>query len=499
VIVRLALRSLTTRPLRSAVLAAGFGLGIGVMVELLGVGQVVLEQAHAPALQGGGDVVIGGSFSPLGSARFVLSHVLGGSRLRERVAGAAPSRHATLFLITPRVTLPVSMRGGIPSLEKAIGDPEVADQTTWRDEPGDAAWRNPPPGDVLRAMDRFHPIPREHGVHTSPGAAGFDGNSWAEWLYFNGRTADGQLRFYLSFIAGGINVRGTRTVTVRLQLDRQGRSTNYAMVGDVDDRDLMARAPDLNVGDTHVRLEGTRYHITLALAPESVDAVGGGVERAPPSRRPQRAEQARARRPRLTGDLILDAVPGRSLPPAAIHGAQGWVSGYVVPVLAGTFHGTLRAGSETISVENAAGYHDHNWGFWDGVRWQWGQLATGDVSILFGRVFPPATVADPERIPGFLAVLGRDGPLAFSSDVSIREEDEGGSPRAIHIRATGEAVDLTLTFAATEQVRTSTFLQLGGIYTVSGRAGTRDPGFGIWDLGFATTRIPNPESLIPNP
>jgi len=51
-ILRLALRSLTTRPLRTAVLAIGFGLGIGVMVELLGVGEVILEQAHAPVLQG---------------------------------------------------------------------------------------------------------------------------------------------------------------------------------------------------------------------------------------------------------------------------------------------------------------------------------------------------------------------------------------------------------------------------------------------------------------
>ena len=59
-ILRLALRSLSTRPLRTAVLAIGFGLGIGVMVELLGVGEVILEQAHAPVLQGGGDLVATG-------------------------------------------------------------------------------------------------------------------------------------------------------------------------------------------------------------------------------------------------------------------------------------------------------------------------------------------------------------------------------------------------------------------------------------------------------
>ena len=49
-ILRLALRSLAVRPWRTAVLAAGFGLGIAVMVALLGGGEVIIEQAHSPAL-----------------------------------------------------------------------------------------------------------------------------------------------------------------------------------------------------------------------------------------------------------------------------------------------------------------------------------------------------------------------------------------------------------------------------------------------------------------
>ena len=43
---RVAWRSLMTRPVRAAVLAAGFGFGIAVMAALLGVGQVILEQAR---------------------------------------------------------------------------------------------------------------------------------------------------------------------------------------------------------------------------------------------------------------------------------------------------------------------------------------------------------------------------------------------------------------------------------------------------------------------
>ena len=50
-IVRLAIRSLAVRPIRTIVLACGFGLGIAVMAALLGVGDVILEQARAPELQ----------------------------------------------------------------------------------------------------------------------------------------------------------------------------------------------------------------------------------------------------------------------------------------------------------------------------------------------------------------------------------------------------------------------------------------------------------------
>src|SRR6185436_5829001 len=75
VILRLALRSLATRPIRTAVLACGFGFGIAVMAALLGVGDVILEQAHSPALEGGGDVVVRGRFGAVENARFLLASV----------------------------------------------------------------------------------------------------------------------------------------------------------------------------------------------------------------------------------------------------------------------------------------------------------------------------------------------------------------------------------------------------------------------------------------
>src|SRR5262249_4908234 len=124
-IARFAFRSLTTRPLRTGVLAAGFGLGIGVMAALLGVGQVILEQANSPALIGGGDLLITAPASPLENARYVIANTIGASALAPRVAAVSPWRRAPLYLIVkPGVTIPVSVRGGIPSLEKALGEPE---------------------------------------------------------------------------------------------------------------------------------------------------------------------------------------------------------------------------------------------------------------------------------------------------------------------------------------------------------------------------------------
>ena len=55
---RLAFRSLTAHPVRSGVPVVAFGAGVAVMAILLGVAQIVLQQAQSPDLVGGGDVVI---------------------------------------------------------------------------------------------------------------------------------------------------------------------------------------------------------------------------------------------------------------------------------------------------------------------------------------------------------------------------------------------------------------------------------------------------------
>ena len=446
---RLALRSLTAHPVRSAVLAAGFGAGVGVMAILLGVAEIVLDQSRAPALVGGGDVVI--RLGPQVPARLLLSGTLQSEALRSRVAVAAPGHTSALYLIHEGRTTRVAARGGIPSLERALGDQETSAVDAWRDLPADVEWTRHAPDRVLREVDRFHPVP------DAPAWA----SSWAEWLYFNGRAQDA--RFYLTFMVGPVQKDGLRTAGVRLQLDRNGQVENFSASGPISEADAL-KAPELTIAGNTVRLDGLKYVVSLDL----------------PGAKGQR----------VRGTLTIEASPGRMVPPIEIAGARGWRSGYVVPVMSGTLAGELEVNGATIPFDGGAGYHDHNWGFWKGVSWQWGQAQQGDLSLLYGRVFPPPDAADPDRIPGFVGVLGPDGPLGYATNVTITEtNDASGQPQTIAVTARSTALgssvlDVRVRFDVASVVTTRRtlgtdldFLQMRGTYTVSGKAGDRAVNF----------------------
>jgi hypothetical protein len=194
-----------------------------------------------------------------------------------------------------------------------------------------------------------------------------------------------------------------------------------------------------------------------------------------------------AHRPgRATGEITLTARRGHSLPPLSITGARGWVSGYVVPVMSGALDGAIRVGDETLPLAGGTGYHDHNWGFWEGVSWQWGQVQHEGLSILYGRVFPPADAADASRVPGFMMVLGPDGPLGQATRVTIDETIEPAvdRPSRIVVRGNSPSLELRLEVDVESAIRTPwrsgplaaeglDFLQMRGRYRVTGKAGDR--------------------------
>jgi hypothetical protein len=386
----------------------------------------------------------------------VLSSALGQPPLAGRVRATSPWSRETIYLIPSNTKsqtanpdaqpVTVRARGGIPSGERALGDPETADVAAWVNTPADRAWAVPDPADVLRAIDRFHPVP---DVPTRA-------DSWAEWLYFNGRSPTA--RFYLTFLIGPYRAPGRRIAGIRLQVDRGRGVESFGGTEQIGDS-VAAGAPELAIGGGRVRLEGMRYRITLDL------------------------RDARGRTAR--GDLFIEAAPGRLLPPFEIHGAAGWRTGYVVPVMSGGLGGSLEVDGERLDLSGGVGYHDHNWGFWQGVSWQWGQVQTRDMSFVYGRVFPPSDAADRARMPGFLAAIGPGGPIGYATNVTINEVGGDGPerPRQITVRATSASINLSMTFDVEDAETTrldrgplSTgldFLQLRGKYTVTGHIGER--------------------------
>ena len=440
---RLALRSLTAHPVRSAVLAAGFGVGVAVMAILLGVAAIVLQQAQSPALVGGGDVLI--RLSESVPARMMLAGTLQSRTLQPRLAVASPFQTGSLYLFHDGRATRVDARAGIPSLERSLGDPETSQVAGWRDTSADTTWASTSASAVLRQIDRFHPVPDVPRWQSS----------WAEWLYFNGRSQDA--RFYLTFMVGPPTAGGRRDAGVRLQIERNGQMENYRAAAQITEADAL-RAPDLTIGENRVRLNDLTYTIHLDLTSANGE--------------------------RVRGDLRLTASPGKLVPPIEISGTNGWRTGYVVPVMEGTLDGTLDIGGSAVSMRGGTGYHDHNWGFWEGVSWQWGQGQSGDLSLLYGRVFAPPEAADPGRIPGFVGILGPDGPLGYATDVRINEQnDRTGRPTRISITGRSASLDVTAHFDVAAAVTTRSqqgplanridFLQLRGNYTVNGTAGDR--------------------------
>jgi hypothetical protein len=157
--------------------------------------------------------------------------------------------------------------------------------------------------------------------------------------------------------------------------------------------------------------------------------------------------------------------------------------------MSGTLGGTLWVDGQATRFDGGEGYHDHNWGFWKNVSWQWGQVQHGDLSLVYGRVHPPADAADPDRIPGFLVALGPDGPVGYSTSVSIDETNDPstGRLRSVIVHGRSSSLDLTLNLAVEDTVVTRTggdmfgggldFLQLRARYRALGRAGGRSIDF----------------------
>jgi hypothetical protein len=406
----LAVRNFLLRPWRSFLLLLGFSLGVAVMIVLLSIGDALLSQAREERLIGGGEVTvlpqgidvevmktggIGGMFFSIDHARFIYRQLLAAPRLGSRVVAAAPQIDDKLLYLRPVAggrEIAVRASGTIPSLGRQVGAaPQIA-AGAWNDDDLDRRWRDPTPPELRDDIDHFH----------LPPASARDDSTWGEWHYFNVISRDRRRWAYISLIVGGRVPAGPWGGQVLVTVHEQGQNP----------RRFVASSPA-----TEVRFSTHRADLTIGKS--SVRVLGDGGY----------ALHARAREDGRPGgavaelQLVVSPAPGAYFPGASLS-TDETVSGYAVPALRADADGTICVDQRCEHVTGAQAYHDHNWGTWRGVSWEWGAARAGSYSFLYGRVQPPDSIAASQ--PLFVYLVDSLGFLALFRPREIRYEGGRG-------------------------------------------------------------------------
>lgn len=375
-LIRLVLAELRHRPGRALFLLSGYTLGVAVMVVLLAVGEAMLSQAREGELVGGGDLIVvpagigtemlraGGvesRFLGLDQARFLQRELFESPRAREEIGirGGSPLLDGRrLELRAAGASTTVLASGEIPSRAALAGaSPELL-AGEWEDSERSRRWVSPTPEEFYAEIDAFH-IPE--------GAAARD-TTWSEWHYFN--VVDEDRWIYLTLAVGGAMADAERWGGSVLLTVRDPDGTHRAVTAEVPSPEvsLDTLSPDLRLGEIgSVRFVEDRYRVHAEAGDHRVD-----IEMVP-SRR-------------------------RYLPPTDLGGRE-LISGYVAPALHARVTGTLCL-PECVEVEDVSGYHDHNWGVWGDVSWEWGAASNDTATFLYGTV--RGSVTDDETLFAYL-------------------------------------------------------------------------------------------------
>jgi hypothetical protein len=467
----LAFRNIVYRPWRSALLFFGYGIGVAVMIALLSVGEALLTQARDEKLVGGGAITvlpqgldvevmktggIGGLFFSIDQARFIYDQLLASPRLSNSVTAVAPQIDGRLIYLRTLNgnEFAVKASGEIPSRTKLVrGSPSLV-SGIWTDDDDDRRWMNPTLAELRHDIDHFH-IP-DSGVT--------DRDTWAEWHYFNVLSSDRKRWAFISFIVAG-DVKGEKwggsvTITLREEGSRSRRFENLVPRTDVE---FSTTSANLQLGTSSVTVMPNGDYRVIAKA--------GGAEGA------------------VAIDLTVHP-SGRAYFPGASIGTDNLVSGYTVPALRASATGTICVAMSCERYDNAQSYHDHNWGVWRGVTWDWGASRAGVYTILYGRVITPDAKREQ---PLFVYLVDSLGFKALMRPATITYDDGrmatiGGRDirvpsRAVFADVRGAdtlRVELYIEDAIATDMRQSVanpsfggahFIQMKGTASISGRLG----------------------------
>src|SRR5688572_14874601 len=361
-IATLAFRHLLVRRLRSIFLLLGFSLGVGVMIVLLSVGQAMLDQSRDISLVGGGELTVlpqgidieamrtggmSGMFFGIDRARFLTRQIFGGGREESRVRTVSPVIEGKLlYLGHGGRTVAVRTGGEIPSRAGAVGSGLSLLSGSWTDSRADSAYMNPTPQQLYDELDRFH-LPHRPDP------------TWGEWHYFNVVTGPDEW-WYITYLVGGElpagEWGGQLLVTRRTPNGHYERFTALASSSLVTFDTTRA---DVTIARSSVRQREGTYRLRAEAGGED-----GGV--------------------RI--DLTLVPAPHRYFPAVELRNDK-IVSGYVVPALSARASGSICVRGSCRSVGGVPAYHDHNWGVWRDVRWEWGTGQGDRFNLLYGGVY----------------------------------------------------------------------------------------------------------------
>lgn len=404
-ILRLAWRNLALRPWRTAFLLVGYALGVAVMIVLLSIGEALLAQARDERLVGGGTLTVlpegidvevmktgglGGMYFSIDHARFIYLQLLASPRLADRVQAVAPQIEGKLLYLRPAdgTEWPVRANGEIPSRSAAVGAASPLHSGTWRDDEGDRRWMAPSPAELRETIDHFHLPPAE-----------VRGNeSWAEWHYFNVLSADRRRWAFVTLMVGGAIPDGRWGAQVLVTLHEQGRpARRYSSTVPREQVRFSTHDADLQLDSSSVRLLPDGRYLVRAIA---------------------RAEEGDG--PPVRVELTVAPQARAYFPGSTLSGGQQ-VSGYAVPALRASASGTICVASRCERFDDAQAYHDHNWGVWRGVTWEWGASRAGAFTLLYGRVQQPGSIAVEQ--PLFLYLVDSLGFVALFRPRTIAYED----------------------------------------------------------------------------
>jgi hypothetical protein len=420
----LLVRTLGSRPKRTLLFLLGYGLATAVMVTLLAVGEAVLQQARDKDLLGGGDLIlvpqgidlesmkVGGItalYYSIPEARFLVRQVLRSSRFRSSIDTVSPYIVPKLvYLRQAKSTLPpvtCYAEGSLPDQENRLKTPVLP----WKNNPEDNLWTDSSGEEFYHNIDHFH----------LPSVDSPDMKRWAEWHYFNFEST--KFYGYLSIMVAGNILKNEAQWVVSLQIYDESYK-KYTATYPASKESLPLRIVDYHVGSNNVRFEKDHYEIDL----DFQDRVA------------------------INGHLSYYPAAGLYFPPTFLVRTKDFESGYVIPAIRGKYEGTIRIGNATYDFHEVDGYHDHNWGIWRQIVWNWGHAFSNNFAIFFGEIFLN------DRSKGlFAGIYDRNGFVTLFRPESIRLSNyENRVPRHLQITAEKRFSAFTLSGTANRFVTT---------------------------------------------